>query len=99
MNPKYLNIIGLAYRARKCTLGEDLILKDIQTNKAKLVLIAKDIGQQTRKKITNKCKYYQVSLIEADDRKTLAEALGKSQTVALAITDQGFAEKLKAMLG
>ncbi|ALX47470.1 YlxQ family RNA-binding protein [Lentibacillus amyloliquefaciens] len=99
MNERYLNIVGLAYRARKCSVGEETIVKDIQKKRAKLILLANDIGAQTRKKITDKCKSYNIPFEEVDDRITLAHAIGKSQTVAVAILDAGFATKIKSLLG
>ncbi|APC48593.1 YlxQ family RNA-binding protein [Virgibacillus halodenitrificans] len=99
MRNSYLNMIGLAYRARKCSLGEETIVKDIQQKKAKLVLVASDIGPQTKKKITDKCKTYKVPFEIVDDRETLSHAIGKSQRVAVAILDAGFAEKIKSLLG
>ncbi|MUK89874.1 50S ribosomal protein L7ae [Ornithinibacillus sp. L9] len=99
MKNDYLNMVGLAYRARKCSLGEETIVKDIQKKRAKLVLIAKDIGPQTHKKLTNKCKSYDVPYVIVDDRDTLSNAIGKSQRVAIAILDEGFAAKIKSLLG
>lgn len=94
----YLNMLGLAYRAGKCSLGEEAIVKDIQTSRAKLVLLASDIGAQTRKKLINKCAYYNVPYAIIDDRDTLSKAIGKTQRVAVAILDDGFAAKLKTLL-
>ncbi|MBM7598558.1 ribosomal protein L7Ae-like RNA K-turn-binding protein [Virgibacillus halotolerans] len=99
MKNNYLNMIGLAYRARKCALGEETIVKDIQQQKAKLVLIASDIGPQTRKKLTDKCKFYDIPFVIVDDKETLSHAIGKSQRVAIAILDAGFATKIKSLLG
>lgn len=92
-------MIGLAHRAGKCSLGEETIVKDIQKKKAKLVLLASDTGPQTRKKIINKCDYYGVPYLIADDRDTLSKAIGKNQRVAIAILDDGFASKIKTLLG
>ncbi|WP_156289101.1 YlxQ family RNA-binding protein [Oceanobacillus salinisoli] len=99
MKNSYLNMIGLAYRARKVSLGEETIIKDIQRNKAKLILLANDIGPQTKKKLTDKCKFYHVPFIIVDDRETLSNAIGKSQRVAIAILDTGFANKIQSLLG
>ncbi|WP_085992378.1 YlxQ family RNA-binding protein [Oceanobacillus senegalensis] len=99
MKSNYLNLIGLAYRARKCSLGEETILKDIQKKRAKLVLLASDTGPQTKKKLTDKCKFYNVPFVVVDDRETLASAIGKSQRVAIAILDAGFANKIQSLLG
>ena len=98
MKSNYLNILGLAFRARKCSTGEEVIIKAIQRNKANLILIANDIGKQTFKKITNKCDYYNVPYIIVDDRETLSHAFGQSKRVAVAILDKGFAEKLQSLL-
>lgn len=97
MKSNYLNMVGLAYRARKCSLGEEVV-KDIKKKQAKLVLLANDTGPQTTKKITDKCKTYEVPLRIVDDRETLSHAIGKSERVAIAILDAGFATKIKSLL-
>ncbi|MGX4669270.1 YlxQ family RNA-binding protein [Cerasibacillus sp. JNUCC 74] len=99
MKNNYLNILGLAFRAGKCTLGEEAIIKDIRTNRAKLILLASDIGPQTKKKLTDKCKTYEIPYAIVDDRETLSKAIGKTQRVAIAILDEGFAVKLRSLLG
>ncbi|MCM3739008.1 YlxQ family RNA-binding protein [Oceanobacillus luteolus] len=96
----YLNLLGLAFRAGKCSTGEDAILRDVRSQKAKLVILAKDTGEQTKKKLTDKCTYYKVPYIIVDeDRETIAHAIGKSQRVAIAILDAGFAKKIKSFFG
>lgn len=100
MKSKYLNLLGLAYRARKCSLGEETIIKDIRQKNAKLVLIANDIGPRTLKNITDKCKTYNIPHIVLDDnRDVLSHAIGKSGRVAIAILDDGFASKFRSLLG
>ncbi|WP_163971258.1 YlxQ family RNA-binding protein [Oceanobacillus halotolerans] len=94
----YLNIVGLAFRARKCSIGEESIIRDIKGKRAKLVLLANDTGAQTRKKITDKCNSYGIPLRIVDDRETLSQAIGKSHRVAVAILDEGFATKIKSLL-
>lgn len=97
MKNNYLNMIGLAYSARKCSLGEEVV-KDIRKQRAKLVLLANDAGMQTRKKITDKCKTYDIPLRIVDDKETLSNAIGKAERVAIAILDAGFAAKIKSLL-
>ncbi|GAB2563205.1 L7Ae/L30e/S12e/Gadd45 family ribosomal protein [Gracilibacillus alcaliphilus] len=94
----YLNLLGIATRAGKCTFGEEQIVKEIQSKKSKLVLIASDIGDQTRKKLTDKCTSYQIPVFFVDDRDTLSQAVGKSGRVAVSIHENGFAKKLIALL-
>lgn len=99
MQGNYLNLLGIANRAGKCVFGEEQIVKEIQNGHSKLIILAKDIGPQTKKKLTDKCKFYKVPYVFADDRATLSHAVGKSSRVAISIQDSGFAKKLKTLLG
>lgn len=94
----YLNLLGLAYRAGKCRLGTEGIIQDIRNQQAFLILIADDIAAQTRKKLTDKCNTFQIPYIEVDDRFTLGQALGKTERVAIALLDEGFAKKIQSLL-
>lgn len=96
MKHKYLNLLGLANRAGKCSIGEERIIRDIRHRRAKLVLLANDTGWQTKKKISDKCKSYNIPYIVVDDRQTLSHAIGQTDRVAIAILDNGFAKKIKS---
>lgn len=98
MTKKYLSIIGLAYRARKCVTGTEMIIDHIRRKKAKLVLVAKDTSERTKKQIEGKCKSYDIPYIEVGNRLALGSAIGKSERVAIAILDEGFAKKLQSLL-
>lgn len=93
-NDKYLNIVGLAFRARKCTLGEEAIVKAIQNKRTNLVILAEDIGPSSKKKITDKCKSNNIPYVFAHNRDILSHAIGQSGRVAIAINDPGFAKKI-----
>jgi|SRR5690625_1487904 len=98
MARQYLNLLGLAYRANKCSLGVDKIITDIQQNRAKLILIAKDCSEQTSKRITDKCKTYQIPCLRVVERESLSQAIGQTNRVAVAVLDNGFAKKLKSLI-
>ena len=55
----YLNLLGLATRARSTVSGETLI-KGIQSKNVCFVVIALDASENAKKKITDKCQYYGV---------------------------------------
>lgn len=95
---RWMSILGLANRARKIISGEELSIKEIQRGKAKLVLLSADASANTTKKITDKCKSYQVPLKLVDNRYTLGTAIGKDARVVVAVLDEGFAKKLLTLL-
>jgi ribosomal protein L7Ae-like RNA K-turn-binding protein len=95
---QWMSLLGLANRARKIISGEELALKEIRNNKAKLVLLAADASANTTKKITDKCNSYQVPLKMVKDRQLLGQAIGKEARVVVAVMDDGFAKKLVTLL-
>ncbi|MBP0726200.1 YlxQ family RNA-binding protein [Bacillus sp. RG28] len=98
MNQKGLSLLGLAARARKLISGEELVVKEVQQKRAKLVILSKDASTLTAKKITDKTTFYKVPLCFVENRYELGHAIGKDARVVVAITDQGFASKLQTLL-
>ena len=91
-------LLGLANRAGKIVTGE-FVVKSIQKNTAKLVLIAEDASDNTKKRLTDKCRSYHVDYRFYSDANNLSYAIGKSNRVALALTDEGFAKSVLKKLG
>lgn len=96
-NERALNLIGLAQRANKLISGEDLVLKTIRSNQAKLVFIASNASDNARKQFLNKCEYYNIPIVSTFSREQLSRALGKDRTVC-ALTDGGFVQSLQKLL-
>jgi ribosomal protein L7Ae-like RNA K-turn-binding protein len=95
---RIFQLLGLATRARKVVSGEEFVVKEIQKQRAKLVLIATDAAPNSRKKIEDKCTYYNVEYHFFGNRYELGHATGKESRIALAITDGGFAKKMSSLL-
>ncbi|TYR82758.1 YlxQ family RNA-binding protein [Priestia megaterium] len=98
MNEQWSSFLGLANRARKLISGEELVVGEVRKQKAKLVLLASDASDNTKKKVTDKCAYYNVPVRIVADRYALGQAIGKDARVVVAVIDNGFAKKLITML-
>ncbi|WP_204552885.1 YlxQ family RNA-binding protein [Bacillus ectoiniformans] len=96
--PQWANFLGLATRARKIISGEELTVKEIQKGRARLVLLSEDASSNTMKKIHDKASFYKVPVKMVEDRYVLGQAIGKEARVVVAILDEGFANKLSALL-
>lgn len=97
MKKKWMSLLGLANRARKIVSGEELVIKEIRTGRAQLVILAEDASPNTSKKIRDKCHYYKVPVVFAQTRELLGQAIGKDARVAVAVTEAGFAKKLETL--
>ncbi|CAI6027974.1 hypothetical protein COHCIP112018_00585 [Cohnella sp. JJ-181] len=94
-NDKTLSRLGLAMRAGKLVSGDETVLKSIRGGEAKLVVIARDASDNTRKKVADKCASYGVELLTGYSRYDLGSAVGKPERVLFAVTDQGFANLVR----
>jgi ribosomal protein L7Ae-like RNA K-turn-binding protein len=95
---QWMSLLGLANRARKIITGEELSVKEIRSGKAKLILLSKDASVNTSKKITDKCKSYNIPCKLVENRFLLGQAIGKEARVVVAVMDAGFAKKLVTLL-
>lgn len=90
---KLLSALGLCERARKLTAGVQLICEAMRrTDDAKpiAVFMASDVSANTAKRLTDKCGFYGVELIELQTvSDELSRALGKRSSVAaVALADR-----------
>ncbi len=95
---QWLSLLGLAARARKLITGEELVVKSIRKKEVRLVLVANDASDLTKKKIQDKCNFYKVPLKFVGERNQLGQAIGKYERVVIAVIDEGFAQKLLSIL-
>lgn len=95
---KALNLLGMAYRARKVINGYDSVMISITSNKAKIVLVASDASSKTIEAFSKKCHFYNVPMFVCFDTEELSKAIGKGLAKVLAISDQGFCKSLSKLL-
>lgn len=97
---KYLSTLGLARVAKKLTIGTEQVRSCIKKGDAKLVIIASDVSDNTRREILDSCAFYNVeATVVSETMSQLSEALGKLHSVACAaLTDVGFKTLVKNSL-
>ena len=96
MSSEVYGLLGLAARSRKISSG-DIAMSDLRSNSAKLMILADDIGNNSKKKLLNKCEYYHIPFVYMD-ADVMNHAIGTSNRKFIAILDEGFAQKLHACL-
>lgn len=93
---KLLNLIGLSLRAGKMISGEELTLRDVRNQKAKLVFVAKNASENTKKKMTDKCAFYHVPYNLDFTQEEISQAIGRNRMI-VGICDEGFAKKMQEL--
>jgi len=99
MREKILGRMGLMRRASAIAPGEDGALDAVKAGKAKLLLFASDISDNTKRKAENAAEGRNLSLVPLPfDRSELGDALGLASCSVAAVTDLGFADALMKLL-
>jgi ribosomal protein L7Ae-like RNA K-turn-binding protein len=89
-----INLLGLAARARKITSGTEITINGVRSKKVKLVLLATNASDNTKKLVYDKCKTYNTKVIELYDSIALSNAIGKNNIMVVGIIDIGFSNKM-----
>lgn len=95
INNKVYGMLGLVKKAGKATSGTDAVITKIRNYEAYLVVISNDASSGTKKRISDKCKSYDTDYIFYGNCDEIGRAIGVNNCVAVAITDEGFAQSIK----
>ena len=101
---KFAGLLGIAKKAGRVIAGTNLVTDSIRSGSVskcpQAVFLASDASENTKKRITNCCTYYEVPLYLIP--LTIAEigdAIGKSGSVsAVGITDAGLCDALVKLI-
>lgn len=86
--------IGLAYRARKVTVGTEITLTKLRNGQVFLMILATDASDLTKKKVRDKGNFYKIEIIESLSSLEISQAIGKNDIKVIGITDRGFSQLL-----
>lgn len=81
-------------KAGKLVSGEFMTETCVKDKKARLVILAADCSDNTKKKFSNMCSYHHVPYYEYADKDELGRCIGKEFRASIAITDEGFAASI-----
>jgi len=99
---KTLRALGLCAKARALVCGTPMVCEALRApKKPRLVLCASDNSENTDKRLSDKCAYYEVKRIVLEaDGETLAAAIGKkSRVAAVAVTDENLCRLVEKAFG
>lgn len=89
---KIFSLFGLAARAGKLASGEFQTETAVKNQTARLVVVAEDASENTKKLFRDKCSFYKIPFLLKWTKEELGMAIGKEFRASIAILDAGFAE-------
>ena len=92
---KILSLLGLCKKAGKLTAGSFAAEQAVKDRKAKLVIVASDASENTKKLFHDKGSYRSVPVVLYGTKESLGQILGTRERAVAAVLDSGFAEAIE----
>ena len=91
---KAASLLGICRKAKLASSGEFAVTEAVNAGMARLVIIADDASDNTKKKFRNKCEWYKVPVIIYETKENLGHWIGCSERSVVSINDAALADKL-----
>jgi ribosomal protein L7Ae-like RNA K-turn-binding protein len=88
---KFYSFIGIIKKSGNLIIGYNNCIFDIKKDKCKLLLLAEDASENTKKKFVNACENRNIPYIIVGSKDKIGMSIGKFPTSVLIIKDEGMA--------
>ncbi len=97
MQDRFLMAIGLAKRAGQASFGTEMVRNCAKAGKAKLIIVASDVSENTKKEISDTAAFYKTECImSCYTMSQLSAAAGLLRnTSSVAVTDENMTVLIK----
>lgn len=95
---KVLGLLGLSAKAGKVCFGRDACIDLIEKRKIKLVIVAMDASDRTKKDIKFICDNNDTKICFYGTIEVLSKAIGKSNKAIIGIKEENFAKQIEKII-
>ena len=97
-NQKISGLIGLATKAGKIVAGTEACLQEIEKKSIKLIILATDAAERTKRTFREKCKDSSIEIYEGLTIEELSNSIGRANKAIVGIKDKGFAQAINKII-
>ena len=94
MNNKIYGLLGLARKAGKISFGTQSCIEAIEKRKAKLVIIAEDCSDRTKKIFEDISKIANVPIRVIGTIENISKCIGQNNKAVIVVKDENFAKEI-----
>lgn len=91
---KYLGLLGIAAKAGKVVAGADACKEAVRKNKVKLVLVAEDASERTKRNFQMICERQKTPIAIIGEIEVLSKAIGKNNKAVIGIKDENLFKEI-----
>ncbi|ADL51531.1 50S ribosomal protein L7ae-like protein [Clostridium cellulovorans] len=96
---KFYNFLGLVKRSGNLIEGYNRCDEAIKYKKLPLILMSKDVSDNTKKKFLNYSSKSAIKILEGFEKEDLGRAIGRAEIKIVGILDGNMAKKLLELYG
>ena len=93
-NRKILGLLGLCTRAGKTVFGTEACQEAIIRKKLKLILIAEDAAERTKKNFIYKCEGTNIPVVIFSNIQEISKAIGQNNKAVIGIKEKNLANEI-----
>lgn len=98
INNKVLGLLGLCTKAGKLCFGHDSCMDLIVKQKVKLLIVAQDASDRTKKEFEMACKNNNIEIYFYGNIEELSKAIGKNNKAVIGIKEENFAKEIEKII-
>ena len=91
-NNKIFTYLGFAQKAGKVVSGEKAVISALKKSRVKLVLLAENASERTKRVFRQYCIAKEVPIVEYSSKEKLGQVIGELSRAVIAINDEHFAQ-------
>ena len=97
-NNKILGLLGLSAKARKVVSGTDACIEEMQKKNIKLLIVAQDASEKTKKNSIFYGDKYNVPVVITSTIEELSKAIGKRNRAIIGISDINLSQEIQKII-
>ena len=97
-NKRVLGMLGISAKAGKIVCGTDATIEDIERHRVKLVIVAKNASEKTKKNIKYICDKNQTIILEFGDINEISKTIGKDNKAIIGIKSKSLSREIEKLI-
>lgn len=91
-------MLGISAKAGKVVCGNDATIEDIERHKVKLVIVAEDASEKTKKNMRYVCEKNKIPILEFGNIDEISRTIGKTNKAIIGIKSKSLSEAIEKLI-
>lgn len=97
-NRRILGMLGISAKAGKIVCGADATIEDIERHRVKLVIVAENASEKTKKNIRYICDKNSITMLEFGSINEISKTIGKNNKAIIGIKSKSLSEEIEKLI-